>query len=57
MEHMGSTNRRGTVRRSLVSSMGTAKQTIDPKTAIGAPTRSCIMPSLARVGSIWHKRP
>jgi hypothetical protein len=77
---MGSTNRRGTVRRSIVSSMGTAKQTIilrremtslmivvmrittgtptiDPNTAIGTLTGSCIVPSLARVGSIWHKRP
>ena len=77
---MRSTNRRGTVRRSIVSTMGTAKQTIrlrremtilmivvmhittgtptiDPKTAIGTPTVSCIRPSLAREDSIWHKLP
>ena len=30
---------------------------IDPKTALGILTGSCIMPSLARVGLIWHKRP
>jgi hypothetical protein len=35
----------------------TGTPAIEPKTAIGALMGICIMPSLAPVGSIWHKRP
>ena len=41
----------------VVMRIPTGTPTIDPKTAIGTLTGSCIMPSMARVGSIWHKRP
>ncbi len=40
----------------VVMRIPTSTPTIGPKTTIGTLTGSCIMPSLARVGSIWHKR-